>query len=266
MNSGIVFDIKRFAIHDGPGIRTTIFLKGCALDCWWCHNPESRSRNIEKQSDVPLRKCPDLFPYDYSYLGKDVYVKEVIDIVLKDRIYYDESGGGVTFSGGEPFISPGFLLQLLKEAKRHGLHTTVDTTGYTGKENIHSALDYIDLFLFDIKFINDEKHKKYTGVSNRIILGNLNLLKESKANTVIRIPLIPDITDTEENLLEIINYLKVNNFNFPVECLPYNPIGESKYDRMGIELRSGKKVRQSETLLNNIKQIFTDHGFKVLQE
>ena len=154
----------------------------------------------------------------------------------------------------------------LKEVKRHGLYTTVDTTGYTNKENIYSVLDYIDLFLFDVKFINDENHKKYTGVSNRIILDNLKLLRESKANTVIRIPLIPDITDTEENLLEIIDYLKVNNFNFPVECLPYNPIGESKYDRMGIELRLGKKYRQSESFISNINQYFTAHGFKVLQE
>ena len=295
----LISNIHHCALDDGPGMRTTVFMKGRPISCRWCHNPESIKASAEiayyPQLCIGCGKCESICPeHAISFenptriirarcticckcaeecpataiktIGKYFPPYELIKLLLSDRVFYETSGGGVTFSGGEPFISPEFLLQLLKEAKRHGLHTTVDTTGYTGKENIYSALDYIDLFLFDIKFINDEKHKKYTGVSNRIILDNLNLLRESQANLIVRIPLIPGITDTEENLLEIIDYLKVNNFNFPVECLPYNPIGESKYDRMGIELKSGKKVRQSETFISKIRQNFSAHGFKVLQE
>ena len=266
MENGIVFDIKRFAIHDGPGIRTTVFIKGCSLDCWWCHNPESRDRNIQEQSDVPLRKCPDLFPRDYTQIGKEVSVSEIMKIVLRDRIYYEESGGGVTFSGGEPFINPGFLSDLLRNAKKEGLHTTVDTTGFTPKENIESVIDLVDLFLYDLKFIDDEKHKLYTGVSNKIILDNLDFLNKKNTNVLIRIALIPEITDTDENLNNIIEYLKGNNFNFPIECLPYNPVGESKYDRMNIELRSGKKSKQSDAQLQSIIQKFIDSDFSVIQE
>ena len=264
--SGVVYDIKRFAIHDGPGIRTTVFLKGCPLDCWWCHNPESRSASIAVQPDHPLRKSTDLASPDYPFLGKEVTADEIMDVVLKDAIFFDESGGGVTFSGGEPLAQYHFILELLEKSKENGLHTVVDTTGYVPEEHLLKAAQNTDLFLYDIKLFDDALHQKYTGVSNALILQNLRKLWDIGADVIIRIPLIPDITDNDENLTQIIRFLNNNHFCWPVEVLSYNPIGEAKYERLEMPLRSGKKQRQTEDRMNEIYQLIENAGLIAVKE
>lgn len=264
--NGVIYDIKRFAIHDGPGIRTTVFLKGCPLGCWWCHNPESREAKIISQPDEALRKYDGLFPADYHFLGKEVTVAEIINIVLKDLLYYDESDGGVTFSGGEPFYQPEFLLSALQLSKKHGLHTTIDTSGYGRWENVKNTLPYTDLFLYDVKFIDEKNHIKYTGVSNEVILKNLLNLQKNEANVLIRIPLIPGITDTASNLQDISLFLIENNFVFPVEFLPYNIIGESKYEKLNMPLLSGQQKKQSPEEIENIISRFVEAGIDVVRE
>ncbi len=264
--TGVVYDIKRFAIHDGPGIRTTVFLKGCPLDCWWCHNPESRSAAITVQPDNPLRKSTDLASPDYPFLGKQVSSREIIDIVAKDALFFDESGGGVTFSGGEPLAQYHFLLDLLNLAKEKGLHTVVDTTGYAPENHLLKAAEKTDLFLYDIKFYNDDLHRKYTSVSNKLIFSNLQLLQELKANVVVRVPLIPGITDTDQNINEIMRFLSEKHFTWPVEVLSYNPIGEAKYERLEIPLRSGKKKRQSAERMEEIYSIIEKYELAAIRE
>lgn len=264
--NGVIYDIKRFAIHDGPGIRTTVFFKGCPLGCWWCHNPESRDAKIVTQPDEALRKYDGLFPADYHFLGREVTVAEIINIVLKDHLYYDESDGGVTFSGGEPFFQPEFLLSALQLSKKQGLHTAIDTSGYSRWENIKNTLPFADLFLYDIKFIDEKNHLKYTGVSNEVILQNLLNLHKNGANVLIRIPLIPGITDTASNLQDISLFLIENNFVFPVEFLPYNIIGESKYEKLNMPLLSGRKKKQSPEEIENIISRFVEAGIEIVRE
>jgi len=162
---GIIFDIKRFAVHDGPGIRTTFFLKGCPLNCWWCHNPESISKGIffDKKQNVAI--------------GKKYSVQDILIEAEKDRIFFDESDGGITLSGGEPLLQYEFTLEIVKELHQAGFHVSLDTTGYTSEKRISEIAEYVDLFLFDLKHLNDSLHKKFTGVSNIQILNNLRLLE-----------------------------------------------------------------------------------------
>ena len=168
---GVIFDIKRFAVHDGPGIRTTIFLKGCPLSCWWCHNPESRS-DEPQQSVRHLTLEGGIFDKE-EITGYEVGVDEIIQQVERDRIFYEESGGGVTLSGGEPLNQPQFCRELLRSLKTSGFHTALDTTGYAPEEDILSVMPFTDLFLYDLKLMDETEHLKYTGVSNKGILENL---------------------------------------------------------------------------------------------
>ncbi|OYT13869.1 MAG: hypothetical protein B6I19_02890 [Bacteroidetes bacterium 4572_114] len=162
---GIVFDIKRFAIHDGPGIRTTIFLKGCPLKCWWCHNPESQ--DIKTFTDVKTIVL-DGAPFEkQEEIGKLMSVEELLEIIEKESVFYDESGGGVTFSGGEPLLQHEFLLEILKALKQKNIHTTVDTCGFAKWEIFEQIIDYTDLFLYDLKHIDQKKHKLFTGADNK---------------------------------------------------------------------------------------------------
>ena len=186
---GIIFDIKHYAIHDGPGIRTTVFLKGCPLGCWWCHNPESRSGDIfqyKKQEKIEGRIVEQI-----ETIGKNYTVPEVMKEIEKDIVFFEESGGGVTFSGGEPFKQTEFLKELLKCCKKQEIHTCVDTTGYVKTDQLEKAALFTDLFLFDLKHFDDKMHIKYTGVSNKQILENLQLLDEMGKSVQIRYPLIP---------------------------------------------------------------------------
>ncbi len=239
--NGTIFDIKKFAIHDGPGIRTTVFFKGCPLDCWWCHNPEGRKLETETLSVKPGGDASDsCIPARTVVIGRDVSVASVMDEVMKDVIFYDESGGGVTFSGGEPMMQPEFLLVLLQACKENGLNTAVDTSGYAPWDDFKKIYDLIDLFLYDLKLMDDESHVKYTGVSNKLILENLARLSSMGSKVEPRIPLIPGITDTEENLEAIAEFLTPQKNIRHVVLLPYNRLGEDKFRKFDLTYKAGQ--------------------------
>jgi len=212
---GHIFDIKRYAIHDGPGIRVTVFFKGCSLDCWWCHNPEGLA----------------------AAGGREISVRELIRDVEKDLIFMEESGGGVTVSGGEPLYQPEFLDSILTECQERGIHTTLDTCGYAPREVFDPILEKVDLFYFDLKFIDNRLHKGYTGVSNASILRNLRVLDEKKIETFVRFPIIPTITDTDENLREVGEFVASLQNIMAIDLLPYHGTAEGKYERLGIANR-----------------------------
>ena len=264
MMEGTIFYIKKYAIHDGPGIRTTIFMKGCPLDCWWCHNPEGRSPEIE----IIKLKIPKIISgisnqKKEESFGKRVTVTEVMKEILKDKIFYEESGGGVTFSGGEPMMQFDFLLSLLKSCKNEGLSTIIDTCGYAQTEKFKRIYKWVDLFLYDIKIIDDNNHKKYTGVSNKLILKNLKQLLNKGEKVQIRIPLIPGITDSNENLESIARFLDtLNNIN-EIRLLPYNKLGEYKIKKFNRTDRLGKLPTQTDKEIKNKCKPFESHGYKV---
>ena len=264
---GQVFNIMKYAVHDGPGIRTTIFLKGCPLNCWWCHNPESQKLNPQltifpnrcigcmecasvcKENAITavpggvitdLNKCNDCgdctlvcFAEAREMAGKTMSVDEVVKEVLKDKVFYDESGGGVTFSGGEPLMQSSYLLELLRKMKKLNIHTTIDTCGFAPTEILKEVAEFTDLFLFDLKHMDTIKHKKYTGVSNELILKNLNMLHKMGKEIIIRIPIIPGFNDRKEELDDFKNYIMELKNIKEVNLLPYHGIGQEKYNRIG---------------------------------
>lgn len=256
---GIIFDIKHYAIHDGPGIRTTVFLKGCPLGCWWCHNPESRSTAIFK---YPKKESIDGRVLEIEEtVGKEYTVKEVMTEIEKDIVFYEESGGGVTFSGGEPFKQADFLLKLLKSCRKKEIRTCVDTTGFVNSEELKKATPFTDLFLFDLKHFDDKMHIKYTGVSNKQILDNLILLDEMGKAVEIRYPLIPGMNDDEADLLRMLAFLTKLKNKYPVSILPYHKIGSQKYSRFGIEYKMDGIEEPSKEHIENIKNTIEAAGF-----
>ncbi len=263
-NTGTVFDISKYAVHDGPGIRTTVFLKGCPLDCVWCHNPESKKIGAETTVKT-TRSRPLKLSYTETkdVIGREVTVEEVMKEIEKDLIFYEESGGGVTFSGGEPLMQPAFLESLLKSCKEKAIHTAVDTSGFANWDVFEKILDYIDLFLFDLKIMDEVNHVKYTGVSNKIIKRNLIRLSEAGKKMRIRIPLIPGITDTEENLREIIYFLSPIKNIKEVDLLPYNELSEGKYKRFSKENGLKDLKMQSQEKIDKIINIFKPYGYEI---
>jgi len=259
---GIIFDIKRFAVHDGPGIRTTVFMKGCPLSCQWCHNPESMSSDI---CTVPktVRIGEKTFTEDET-VGREMTVEQVMKELRKEQIFMEELGGGVTFSGGEPLQQADFLLEMLMACKAERMHTAVDTSGFTNWKMLEKVLQYTDLFLYDLKLIDDDLHKTYTGVSNKLILENLEKLLELGRNLRIRIPMIPGVTFTEENINQTFDYLSELKFSIEgVDLLPYHNIASHKYERFGMENKLGelKSIRKSD--LEETKLRFEKAGFEV---
>lgn len=257
---GIVFDIKHYAIHDGPGIRQTIFLKGCPLSCWWCHNPESRSAacfSYQKKESIDGREV-----LISKNVGEHLTVNEVMNRIEKDQLFFEESGGGVTFSGGEPLQQLGFLKKVLKRCHQKGIHTCVDTTGYTSKEKLKSILDVTDLFLFDLKHMDDKEHKKYTGVSNKTILESLQFLDEMGKDIQIRFPLIPGMNDDESNVYLMLAFLNKLTKKPPIQILPYHKIGKHKYTQFGIEYKMNGIKEAPKSQIELIKKKFEDAGFE----
>lgn len=257
--NGIIFDIKHFAIHDGPGIRQTIFFKGCPLSCWWCHNPESRSSEIfsyKKEDIIEGEKVCDIVT-----IGQKYSVEELVKEIKKDIVFFEESGGGVTLSGGEPLLQYDFVLALLKECKKLEIHSCIDTTGNISSNKLVKIASFTDLFLFDLKHIDDNQHVKYTGVSNKLILSNLKVLDELGKDIWIRLPFIPGINDDEGDLLRIIDFLSNLKNRYPVNILPYHSIGSHKYGRFGIDYRMGGVNEYVEEEINKIVNMFTDSGF-----
>ena len=261
MNSGIIFDIKRFAVHDGPGIRTTVFFKGCLAHCWWCHNPESQSDEI--QSVKKSNKLGDMIFEENEAVGREISESELFEEIIKDSVYFDESGGGVTFSGGEPLMQPEFLESILKLCKSQNIHTTLDTTGYCAPEIMQSLQNYIDLFLYDLKIIDEKSHQKYTGLTNTQILANLKYLQSKKKNIIIRFPIIPKVTDTEKNINEILDFLNSNNSINEINILPFHKIANHKYVRFQIENKMNKTKEPTKKEIADLKNRFEAEGFKV---
>jgi pyruvate formate lyase activating enzyme len=261
--NGIIFDIKRFALHDGPGIRTTVFFKGCPLNCWWCHNPESIRTLPEKIKVNPIGTFQQSCKQDKEIIGKKYTVSELMTEIVKDKIFYDESGGGVTFSGGEPLLQVNFLTEVLKSCKESGINTAIDTSGFVSANYFNKVYEFTDLFLFDLKLADDVLHKKFTGVSNSIILDNLKMLTEQGNKLIIRIPLIPGVTDTEKNLSDISSFLmKLKNIH-EINLLPYNEIAESKYKRFNKPARLRNLKTQDEESLNRMIFYFSNLNTEV---
>jgi len=228
---GIIFDIRSFSIHDGPGIRQTVFLKGCPLRCAWCHNPESQESSEETIKSH--KKLGNRTFTRHEIVGKEMSVAEVMEIIEKDIPFFEESGGGVTLSGGEPLMQPEFTTALLRACRKLGIHTALDTCGYAEPEIIDMVLPHTDLFLYDLKLADDEAHKHCTGMSNRPVLENLKKISASGKPIIVRIPLIPDITDTESNLDGLKRIIEQTKGIRRIDLLPYHAIAKSKYERMG---------------------------------
>jgi len=244
-----IFNIEKSSFVDGPGIRTTVFFKGCNLKCAWCHNPESQSFKPQmmfyKDKCKGCGKCKEICPNNLEscdlcgkctiycpvdarkVCGKEYTVDEVFEEVIKDKDFYDNSGGGVTFSGGECMLQIDFLTEILKKCNNAGIHTAVDTAGHVPFESFEKILPYTDLFLYDLKIFDSEKHKKYVGVGNELILGNLNRLLNMGAKVWIRIPVIKDVNDSVDEMKAIKNFLSGRQQK--TELLPYHSMGENKY-------------------------------------
>ena len=250
---GLIFSIEEFSVFDGPGIRTTVFLKGCPLKCSWCHNPEGQraEREIvqspngclhcgkcEERAKVVtgdtelIEECIEVCPRNLIRVsGQEYTAHELSDMILKNSVFYKESGGGVTFSGGEPLFQHEFLYECLKTLKNK-VKRCIQTSGFCSEEVFRQILSETDLFLFDLKVIDREKALKYTGADISVILKNLDILVKSCTQFIIRLPLIPSVTDTEENIGNIIKILKSYNIDY-AEALPYNKMAGAKYKLCG---------------------------------
>lgn len=260
---GIVFDIRRYAVHDGPGIRTTVFLKGCPLRCFWCHNPESWLPTIST-----IRKRRPLDGDDQwivENVGREMTCSEVMESVTRDRLYYEESGGGVTFSGGEPLMQHKFLLELLQACREEGIHTAVDTSGYSQPDIFSAVAAATDMLLFDLKTTNRLLHMESTGRSNELVISNLKSLNLGSLKLIVRIPLIPGINDQRTELEPMIKLLQ--SIRQPVEridLLPFHRLGQHKYEALRL-LPSPKLSKQTSTDTREALELFTKAGFRVKQ-
>ncbi|MCD4741561.1 MAG: glycyl-radical enzyme activating protein [Desulfobacteraceae bacterium] len=252
---GYIFKIQKYCLHDGPGIRTTIFFQGCPLKCQWCHNPESQS----------FADKTDKNKINQNKIGQtDTYsVSKLIYEIEKDRIFYDQSQGGVTFSGGEPLSQPDFLLDIIKECEKKAIHTCLDTSGYASLNVFKEICQKIDMVLFDLKFIDNNMHKQFTNVPLKPVLDSLKFASKNNIAVTIRIPLIPDITDTNDNINGIIFFLTSLKKFKDISLLPFHNTGEGKYETLGMKNHLKGLKPCSTTKINKIKQKFKDNGFNV---
>jgi pyruvate formate lyase activating enzyme len=265
LKTGFIFNIERYSTQDGPGIRTTVFLKGCPLHCLWCHNPESQSNKKEitinairciacgkcfgvcvngavisendqfiflREKCTACGRCIEVcFSTAREMIGREITTRELLEILERDLIFYDDSGGGITFSGGEPLLQSEFIMEMLIECKKRKIHTAVDTSGFIKQDILLRAAGYTDLFLYDLKIMNDQKHFEYTGVSNNIILDNLKKLSQIHHNIIIRFPVIPGINNDENEIKSIADFLNYTGIK-QINILPYHRIGIDKYKRI----------------------------------
>ncbi|MDA8226404.1 MAG: glycyl-radical enzyme activating protein [Desulfitobacterium hafniense] len=292
---GVVFNTQGYSIHDGPGIRTIIFLKGCPLKCEWCSNPESQSdrpevisianrcigcgrcvegcpekaifsisgiKTIDRKKCTSCGHCADLcYANSLQMRGQIQTTEEVLREIVGDLVFYQNSGGGVTISGGEPFYQAEFTLSLLKASKELGLNTVVETCGYALYKKIAACLPYIDLLYFDLKHLNGEVHKRYTGVDNTLILNNARRLGASGVKMVVRLPIIPGYNDSEENLKMTAEFTCSIGVN-EIHLLPYHIFGSSKYYQLGREYRLNIKA-PDENRMTEIQQLMTRNHLKI---
>lgn len=248
--SGRIFDIQKYSIHDGPGIRTIVFLKGCALRCRWCCNPESQEFEIQTM----------MFGGKEKTVGRDVTVGEVMEEVKKDIPYYRRSGGGVTLSGGESLLQPEFATALLRTCRECGINTAIETTGYAKFEIIEKYLPYLDYILMDIKHINSEKHKLFTGKNNELILENAKKIAASGANLTIRVPVIPGFNNTKEEIGAIASFAKSLTGVKNLHLLPYHRFGEDKYKGLGRKYMLDGVALNSDELMNELLETAKKSG------
>ncbi len=243
---GRIFDIQRYSIHDGPGIRTIVFLKGCVLRCRWCCNPESQNYEIETMMVGGKPKI----------MGRDVTVEEVMETVEKDRPYYARSGGGLTLSGGESLCQPAFAKALLATAKSRGINTAMESMGCAPYEVIESILPYLDTYLMDIKHTNPEKHKAFTGKSNELMLENARKVAAlGQTNLVIRVPVVPTFNDTPEEIAAIAQFAdKLPGVN-KIHLLPYHRLGQDKYKGLGREYSLQEILPPEKEYMNMLKKL-----------
>jgi len=294
---GIVFDIKRYSIHDGEGLRTTVFLKGCPLRCLWCHNPESQQLEpqmvwyenrciscfscidscefnaikVDSNKRIEISEklcshcgeCVKVCPTNaIEMIGKEYEAKELTNEILKDELFF-EDGGGVTISGGEPFVQYDFLMEILSLLRNEQLNIALDTSGYTSEDRLLSSLKYVSLFLYDLKIMDSKKHKAYTGVDNKIILDNLKSLDENGAKIAVRIPVIPTINDDNENIEKTIDFLlKLKNI-VSVDLLPFHNMMIDKYKRLKMPYLLGNIAKPNDNKMEKIKKEFQLAGFQV---
>jgi pyruvate formate lyase activating enzyme len=295
--SGLIFNLQKYSLHDGPGIRTTVFLKGCPLCCAWCHNPESQSARPElmviENRCAACGECRRVCPFGQSMpgagplparvaectvcgqcaeacptgarevIGERMTVAQIMDAVLRDRVFYEESGGGVTFSGGEPLTQPAFLKALLGACRTEGLQTAVDTCGFGCTDVLLEAAGLANLVLYDLKLMDDARHRQYTGVSNAPILENLRALDQAHNNIWLRVPVIPGMNDGAEDLQAAARFAAGLRNIQQVNLLPYHKIGLSKHRRMsysnaltGVEPPSAERMQRA-------ADIFRKCGLKV---
>lgn len=295
MESGLIFDIKRYSISDGPGIRVTVFFKGCNLNCAWCHNPEGISHKKQKlysanrcigcstcvevcehdacsltengiitdrDKCVVCGRCAEVCPTTATEIsGKLETTDSILKMILEETVFMDSSEGGVTFSGGEPLLQHRFLFELLDECGKKGIHRAVDTAGLIKTELILEAAKRTDLFLYDLKMINSEEHKKWTGVPNELILYNLKKLSEIGAEINIRIPLVYGVNDNYKNIEEsarFINSLAGNKKK--INLLPYHNIAQQKYIKLGLEFNQDNLEEPSKESIPELLSIFQSFG------
>ena len=296
---GLIFNIQRFSLHDGPGIRTTIFFKGCPLSCLWCQNPEGLSSNIEIfQYSAKcigckscLNKCPegaisfnaqeavidrnscklcltctDNCPTGaLEAIGKDMTINEITGEVLKDRVIFEESGGGVTLSGGEPLLQTDFVIELLKTMKAHNINTAVETSGYISTEALKEVAPWTDLFLYDLKLVEPALCKDYTGGSSKPVIDNLKFLANNGSQVAVRMPLIPGVNDHGEHLQLIAAALKENGIN-ELELIPYHNLGADKYKGLNLDYNLHEISPPSKKEMAAAKEAFLSEGISTKSE
>jgi pyruvate formate lyase activating enzyme len=299
MQSGFIFDIKRYSINDGPGIRVTVFFKGCNLNCNWCHNPESISHKVQKlysenrcircgacvdncsayackltENGIVTNnelcklcgKCVEVCPSTASeFSGRYETSENILKIIQKEFVFIDQSEGGVTFSGGEPLLQPDYLFELLDLCGKKRIHRAVDTAGYVKTDLLIEAAKRTDLFLYDLKMIDSALHKKWTGVSNELILYNLQKLSETGSNINIRIPLIAGVNNDEKNINQTAKFISsLTGEKKKVNILPYHNIAQQKYKKLGLEFNTQNLEEPSKDNLTKINSIFESFGLEAV--
>jgi len=291
--TGFVFDIQRFSVHDGPGIRTIVFLKGCPLRCAWCCNPESQqlkpvlmfkedrciscgkcvkscsvgaihletSPIVNRELCISCGNCTEICPTSALTLkGKKMTVAEIIEELKKDGITYRRSGGGITLSGGEVLVQSTFTVELLKACRSMGWHTAIETTGFASIKTIEKVIPNVDLVLLDIKAMNDKLHQQYTGVSNEVILRNAKRISEL-TEMAVRVPVIPEVNAFVDEVRDLCEFVKTLKDVKTIHLLPYHSYGENKYEIMGQDYLFKNMNNLSQTVLKNLEQIVVEAGF-----
>ncbi len=297
-HAGWVFNIQRYAVHDGPGIRTTVFLKGCPLQCLWCCNPESQhiepvivfwqdrcidcgnclavcpssaiSDDIDHHKRIDTRQCDHCgLCVDQCYagaleqVGKLRTARDILDGVEEDRSFYAESGGGMTLSGGEPLAQPGFAYHLLKGAQARGIGTALETSGFASWQVWKKLLPYLDLILYDLKEVDPVQHRHFTGVSNKLILENLKLLAQTGKPVIVRRPVIPGYNDNPQSIHALGRFVQELGTVSEIDLLPYHRMGQNKYKQLGQEYVMGDAPTMKDDEVTGLRDILVSYGLTV---